>query len=225
MALTELTIKIIIIVSPGIITSLIIQYLTISKKQSDFKFAIVSIVFGLVNYLVLQFLYWTQQLICVHQEESFRLLRTLEELSAVSNKIYWGEVIIAIILSIVLGFVYSYMDHHKVINKLGWFFNVTNKYGSENAYSYFLNFRDLDYVYIRKVSDDLTYRGKVSIFSEKENVREVILEDVTVYRYCDSEYLYDIDKIYLLLDQNVIIEKPNYIEEDGQKQNKPKTKK
>lgn len=214
MELSELTIKIIIIISPGIITSLIFNYLTVSRKQSDFKFVIVSIVFGLINYLILQSLYWfiqwVTQICSFFNKIEFRLLGTLDDLGT-SSTIYWGEVSSAIILSVVLGFLYSYIDHHKVINKIAWYFGVTNKYGSENAYSYFLNFENIDYVYIRCISSNLTYCGKISVFSENDGIREIILEDVKVYDYGTSEWLYDIDKVYLVLNDDVIIEQPKYI--------------
>ncbi len=84
-----------------------------------------------------------------------------------------------------------------MITRIGNFLHVTPKYGDENLYTYFLNAKETDWIYVRDKDSNLTYEGRVAAFSENEHAHELVLLDVAVYRYEDSEKLYSVPRIYL----------------------------
>ena len=108
-----------------------------------------------------------------------------------------GIFFIILLISIPLSFIISWIVNYKILNKIGEFFNVSTKYGDENLYSYYLNTNEIDWIYIRDVDNNLTYQGRVFSFSENSNIQEIVLYDVTVYRYEDSAELYHVPTIYL----------------------------
>jgi len=63
----------------------------------------------------------------------------------------------------------------------------------------------------------LTYHGVVAAFSETDEIKEIVLNDVTVYQYDTSDKLYDIERIYLSKPKDsLIIESPFKTEENGE---------
>lgn len=217
MEISELTIRIIIILIPGVIASLVLNVLKVRhKKQSDYLFTLISIVFGLSSYLLLQVLFFigifVKNLIFC-SSENYESLKTLEGLANSTTTIVYFEVTLACLCSLILAYFVAYLDNKKIVNKIARKFNVSNKYGDENTYSYFLNSQDIDWVYVRDIEKNLTYLGKVEVFSETEEIKELVLSDVTVYTYPDSEELYRIEKIYLSYPRDkVTIERPNFKE-------------
>lgn len=81
------------------------------------------------------------------------------------------------------------LDHYKLINLFGKWIKLTNKYGDENLYSYFLNAKDVDEVYVRDINN-LTYHGLIDSYSENDEIKEIVLVDVVVYDYETSKELY-----------------------------------
>lgn len=213
MEITELTIRIIIILVPGVIASLVLNTLKVRhKKQSDYLFTIISIVLGLGSYMFLQllcYLFGVIKSLFPGTSSQYYSLKTLKSLS--NGTVVYTEILFASVCAVILAFIVAYLDNKKLINSIGRKLNVSNKYGDENAYTYFLNSQDIDWVYIRDMENKLTYLGLVEIFSETEEIKELVLSDVTVFSYPDSEELYRINKIYLSYSKDkMIIERPNF---------------
>lgn len=200
MEVSELTLKLILVLVPGAIAGMIYEKLTLHAKWSPFKFIIHSIMFGGVSYLLVQGL---QDLLCgTHSLRAF--WKNLP-----SKEIPYQAVIYASLASIPLGLAASAIDQYKLINRFGKFLRITNKYGDENLYYYFLNAQHVSEVYIRDRTAQLTYHGLIESFSESKETHEIVLRDVVVYDYDTSQELYTLDKIYLSKHKNeIVIELP-----------------
>ncbi|QQU04240.1 hypothetical protein [Myroides odoratus] len=213
MEISELTLKLIILLTPGILATTIYKRLTIRhKEQSDFMFVVISIMFGMFSYLILQIFNYLISSInnfCSKSLVKFETIKTFSDLSN-GNSIPYSEVILACVISIILGFSISKLDHSKLINTLARKWKISNKYGDENLYSYFLNSPDINWVYVRVIENSITYLGCVESFSETPDNKEIVLGQVTVYTYPDSKKMYEIDRIYLVFPKDkVIIEQAN----------------
>jgi hypothetical protein len=208
MEISALTLKLIILLTPGILATTIYKRLTIRhKEQSDFMFVVISIMFGMFSYLILQIINYLISLaknICSKTIEEYETIKTFSDLSN-GNSIPYSEVIWACIISIILGFLISKLDHSKLINTFARKWNISNKYGDENLYSYFLNSPDVNWVYVRVIENSLTYLGWVESFSETIENKEIVLNQVTVYDYPDSKKMYEIERIYLVFPKDKVI--------------------
>ncbi|WP_158850445.1 hypothetical protein [Algibacter sp. L1A34] len=204
--MSELTIKLIIILIPGALATLIFGKLILHKEWSSFRFVLYSILFGVVSYLILQLLNNGINL-CISAD-----FNKLPELTIWSNLndaslIPYKEVGFASIISIIIAFFVSMIENKKVINKIAGFLGVSEKYGDENLYSMFLSSKNVEFIYLRDIKNQLTYHGWVKSFSENDTISEIRLCDVAVYNYTDSEFLYEVEEVYLSLNkQEIIIE-------------------
>lgn len=200
MEISELTLKLILLLIPGSIACIIYERLTIHKQWNSFKFIINAILFGAISYIVAQLVFS----ICGADETFTTFWENLP-----SKDIPYNAIVKASIISIFIGVASTVIDNYKLINRLGKWLKLTNKYGDENLYSYFLNADDVEEVYIRDIENNLTYHGIINSFSENDHIKEIVLIDVVVYEYEFSKELYSLDKIYLSkAKENLIIELP-----------------
>jgi len=212
--MSELTIKLIIILIPGAIATLIFGKLILHKEWSSFRFVLYSILFGILSYLFLQLIINGINLCRANKLADLTIWNTLNDASSIPYK----EVGFTSIISIIIAFIASLIENRKVINRFAGFFGISGKYGDENLYSMFLNSKNVQYIYLRDIKNQLTYHGWVKSFSENDNVSEIRLCDVAVYNYSDSKFLYEISEVYLSLNkQEIIIELAN-LEEHGQEE-------
>jgi hypothetical protein len=219
MEISELTLKLIIILVPGALGTLIMSKLTIRKDFSPFNFILNSILLGLFSYLLVQL-----TLNCIYFiNNSFSCSkRTYDDLqiwSSISDSklIPYKEVLWASLGGIILGFIASYLDTYKLINKLAKKLKISYKYGDENLFSYFLNADETQVVYVRDKKNNLSYRGYVKVYSETDTISEIVLSNVTVYRYEDSVELYEIDQVYLSFGKTDVIIEHAKLLENGEK--------
>lgn len=200
MEIPELTLKLIILLTPGAVASIIYEKLTIHKKWNSFQFIANSILFGGISYLVAQLAFN----ICRHDSSFDNFWLNLP-----SKEIPFAAVIKAIITSIFIGFICAGLDNYKIVNRIGKFLKLTTKYGDENLYSYFLNADNVNEIYFRDITNNITYHGMINSYSETSEFKEIVLRDVKVYDYATSTHMYDLDKVYLSRPKDgIIIEVP-----------------
>lgn len=210
MDISGLAVKLIILLTPGFVSFFIYKRLTSRpNKRSDLMFISISIFLGILCYTCLQ-------LVCsVCGKED---LKTFEIISfeTTENGTPWGipymEVLYASFFGVLLAYIFSFIDTNNFINRIGIYLKCTTKSSDEMLYSIYLSKKEIDWVYIRDIKNSLTYWGKVFSISEKENSKEIVLEDVTVFTYPDSVKLYEVPSIYLNFgNENVIIEQAQKI--------------
>ena len=200
MEISELTLKLILLLVPGSIACIIYERLTIHKVWTPFKFIANSILFGGLSYILAPII-WS---ICGMDYSFDSFWNNLP-----TKEIPFDAILKASFVALIIGFSSTAIDHYKLINRFGKWARLTNKYGDENLYSYFLNAKDVEEVYFRDIENNLTYHGIIDSFSENDHFYEVVLRDVVVYNYKNSKKLYEIDKIYLSKSkENLIIELP-----------------
>jgi hypothetical protein len=172
----------------------------------SFKFALYSLVLGVMTYSLLQlFAFGRDILICYwHIAKSHRsgpiswiYLQIWSIAQNGSATIFSWEIVAAVLLAVPVAFIVAACLQHKLITRIGNFLHVSPKYGDENLYSYFMNAKEVDWVYVRDKENDLTYQGRVSVFAENDQLHELVLLDVSVYRYEDTALLYSVPRAYL----------------------------
>ncbi len=198
--MTELTLKLIIILIPGALATIIFGKLIMHKEWTNFKFILFSILFGIFSYLILQVFLELINWVFAKEIADLSLWASLTD----AKEIPYREVLYSSLISIILAFFISFVENRKWINNFAKALKISSKYGEENLFSRFLNDPETEYIYLRDFKNNLTYHGWVKSFSENANVSEIRLSEVTVYSYDNSEFLYDIDEIYLSLGKSDI---------------------
>ena len=185
MEISEFTLKLILLLIPGAIASLIFVKLTTHTKWNSFKFVAHSILFGALSYLLAALIFQNDSTL-----QSFWNNLSVKE---IPFKAIWKATLTAIFL----GFASGGLDNYKVVNKIGKTLKLSNKYGDMSAYSLLLNASNVEEVYFRDFANNLTYHGIIESFAETDTHKELILTAVKVYPLDSSELLYNLDKVYL----------------------------
>jgi hypothetical protein len=210
MQISELTIRIILLILPGAIATLIIEKLTVHKPWDAFRFLFYSTLMGFTTYLTYQAYYF---LIGNSDILSFWKAITDNKVS-ISIK----EILCASITAIPLGFIVSAAVQYKIINKIANRLKVSSKYGDDNLFYHFLNLNEVQWLWIRDKDQDITYEGLIQYYNETDTLREIVLSEVKVFRSSDSEFIREAPYIYLTFSPDrFIIELPSTEEETNEK--------
>lgn len=207
--MNELAVAISVILFPGIIASVVADKITVhTRKWDSFKYGMYSFVFGVFCYVILQILSWFVRYVPERLQVLPVRVGTLDVWSLVTDgkaKINLFEVFTATLLSVPVAFFGAFLINYKIFHKVAQKVRVSQKYGDENLYSYYLNAREIDWVYVRDFERKLTYQGRVVSFSETDKIQELVLSDVTVYAYDDSTEYYSVPSIYLCRDMGSFV--------------------
>lgn len=196
--MNQLAVSLVVILLPGIIAAIVFDKITSHSKWDAFKFGLYSLVLGIICYSALQALCWGADLVkAITGPLEWSYLAIWNGALKTESSLRATEVCFAVALSLPVAFAASFLVNHKVFNKLASKMGVSYKFGDENLFSYFMNGRDVEWVYIRDREANMTYEGLVISFAENGTCHEVVLGNVKVYEYETSTYLYEVDSIYL----------------------------
>ncbi len=206
MNVSDLTIRIIILLLPGLIATIVVDNLTVHKPWNIFKYIIYSIILGFFSYFGTYLFINIANLFPFVEYEGLKLWNSL---FIQSTPISIREVFYTCVISLFVGFFFSFFIQHKVLFRLARKLRISMKYGDENLFTHVLNSPEIQYVWIRDKKRGFTYEGAVEKFSESDHIQEIFLQDVKVYNYEDSQLLYTLSNIYLSYpDKQITIEVP-----------------
>lgn len=200
--MNELAIAVGVILFPGLITAVICDKITVhSPKWGSFKYSVYSFIFGVSCYVALQVLAYLWDwiaasalppLVLVSATLDVWAIVTTQRASIDPSEVFW-----ATLLSPGIAAGAAFIVNHKLINRVAQKLRISSKYGDENLFSFFLNAQNIDWVYVRDISNKLTYQGRVVSFSEADDMQELVLSEVTLFAYETSDELYSVPVIYL----------------------------
>lgn len=186
MDLNEFVIKLIFLLIPGIIGSIIYRKLKANKEKKTWEDFLEVFLFSFFSYAILGLT---------------STLKNLEVLSkSSSSNINWIEIFWASIISFFLAYIAAFFHNYKLVNKLGRLIKVTKCFGDDDVWEYLHNSPDVDWVLVRDHKFDLIYFGNIIAFSESKKKRELILRKVSVHRNSTGEYMYNMEAIYFSKD-------------------------
>jgi hypothetical protein len=107
------------------------------------------------------------------------------------------EIVYASVLAMLLGVLAGVAYNKKVVFRVARAFRITNHYGDDDVWSYVMNSDDVEWLFVRDHEVGLVYYGSPVVFSESDEKREILLDDVDVYSNADGKKLYHIDSLYI----------------------------
>ena len=119
------------------------------------------------------------------------------------------EIVYASLLSIVVGLLSAFIYNKKLLYRVARSLKVTQHYGDDDVWSFVTNSDDVEWLFVRDHKVGLVYFGWLSVFSESDEKRELLLEDVDVYNNSDGKKLYHTDSLYICRgDDDLTLEVP-----------------
>jgi hypothetical protein len=200
--MNQLAIAVAIIMFPGVIAAVICDKIIVHQpKWNHFKFGIYSFILGVTCYISLQGLNFILDFIFskyfCFPKVVWSQLEIWGFISDSKTKLKILEVFQATLLAIPIAYFASWVVNFKIFNKISQRLYISNKYGDENLFSFYLNAKEVGWVYIRDIENNLTYQGQVVSYSENDKIQEIVLSNVTVFSYSESEEYYSVPSIYL----------------------------
>jgi hypothetical protein len=117
------------------------------------------------------------------------------------KSVKYYDILGATATSFILAFIISYLYRFNILNRIGQKIGATFRYGDEDVWHYFHRAPEIQknegWIFVRDHKCNLVYYGFISVWSESEKNRELILSDVTVYTNDEGIELYTSDHIYL----------------------------
>lgn len=200
--MNELAVAIAIVLLPGLIASVICDKIVVHSVRWDgFKYSIYSFLFGICSYLLLQMLIYaclaTSKIDIAPFTIDKPILGVWSIIGNQKSQISLLEVTLSTALSPLVAIIAAGIINFKILNKLAQKLKVSSKYGDENLFSFFLNSKEVSWVYVREKGAGLTYCGHVVSYAESDKIQELVLSNVKVFDYETSDELYETSLIYL----------------------------
>lgn len=227
MEITELIWNLFLLLLPGIVAVLMLKQIFSSIKYSVFEFCINAALFGITTFIIMELGYSIFNIVVAAFSKEYILvwglnLTVWDGLFNNSKQFNKIEIIVSYLLSIPLGVLYGYVLSKKLINNFFKWLNLTNRYGDDDVWSFYLNSPDTKWLLVRDKSNNLTYFGKIRAYSDTNEKREILLTDVDVYTSDEWKPLYSSESVYLELDNyKFSIESPK-IKANGNNKENPK---
>lgn len=206
MEVSSLTIKIIVLLLPGIFGTFFYEKLSY-KKQFDLREYIVSvIIIGFLSYFLLELWYSVFNSICACA--NYKVL-FFELLFNESGKIQLSELLYSTIISLFIGITFALFYNKGIFYNVFRKLKITNESGKDVWNQLFDNdTRGINaYVYVINKKEDIIYGGQVAEYSTNSSKPELLLENVIVTRTTKrDDLLYKLNKVYLKLTDDIVIE-------------------
>jgi hypothetical protein len=106
------------------------------------------------------------------------------------------EMLFLCLIAIGLGFLFSFFETRKIINKIAIWLKVSEYYGGDDVWTLFCANKNTQWIYIRDHKLKLIYFGNLEHYSDPGEDRELLISDVQVFSE-DGEYCYNCPTMYI----------------------------
>lgn len=203
--MTEFTLQILFIFTPGLLGLILIRALTSLKDMTPFFFSVYSFLIGLLSYLCV-FLTYALVNSALNVGLKFDFINSI----FVADKLYADEkeIILACLASIFISLIVSLLINYKLLTRFAHSARITNKFGDKDVWDYVFNSSTpTEWIAIRNSENDLAYTGWVETYSDTHQESELFIRNVNVFRDSDGEFLYSRPGLYLTFEpQSINIE-------------------
>ena len=193
MQLSEFAFRIILLFIPGLISFIIIEKLTCHKEYKLYDVIMYSLILGFFCY----YIYFAIIIIC---NNFFKMGLSLSFFHIISDnraEINLNEIILVSVISIPLGFIFTFLINYKIIFRIAHILKISNKFGDVDVWSYIMNLEIPEWVVIRDIENNIMIEGWIQAFSDSTEKDELFLRDVIVYENSSGDELYKIPGLYL----------------------------
>jgi hypothetical protein len=221
MQITELVWNLFLILLPGVVSTLMLRYITTSKQYSIFEFVVYSAVLGIGVFVIMELFYSAFMILSsLYHKQSFPSwglnLSIWDNFFSGKKGFNKMEIFMSYMLAIPMGILWGLLITKRFLLNLFKKLKLTNRFGDDDIWSLYLNSPDTTWIYVRHKSNNITYYGLIKGYSESAEKREILLQEVIAYNSDTWDELYQSDFVYLELKEfDYLLESPNIIEDEA----------
>jgi len=215
--MNALTISLVTLMIPGVIMALIYDTYTQHKPWDSFRYILMSVVFGISTYLVMQATISSYQLITNITDTKaiqWKLLSVWSITDGEKITIKPIEILLGGVLSIPLGLLTVYLSTKRTFHELLLRRGISNKYGDDNVF-----IRSVELIhnrgkacYVLLHENSMLIHGSVFLYNENDKTQELGLQKVTILNSETGKVLWMTEFIYLSKEYGKMIVFENFIE-------------
>jgi len=196
MSLSSFLIRIILLVIPGIVGSLLYRKLRGRISRKDWEDYLEILVFSFICYAIYGLIAYALSMLRPTDDAIVAFRAFTNDNVPIDNPVVHA-IIWASLIALPAALAASYIDNYKIINKVGKKLGVTTRFGDEDVWDFLNRSPDVKWVYVRDHKYDLYYFGWIQAWSDAYKEREVLLREVEVFRNSTAQFLYKSDVVYL----------------------------
>ncbi len=191
MELSKFTVGLIFIFLPGILSLIISERLTEHGERKGYELVAYALVLGCTAHVLYT---GVQKAFPGLGWEADRWLELmLDDEASIQSAVVAYSAGIGIVLGLALAFAANHSWLHWIARKL----RVSRKFSELDVWGHLMADKEIDWVVVRDHARNLMYQGQLSVFSIKEDPRELMLRNATVFTNDSGAKLYDVKVIYL----------------------------
>lgn len=185
-------IQLAILLLPGVLWARIDTAYGNKRDQSQFEFGIRVLLFGLTSYAATYILFSALNI-------PFEMI---DLANAADKNVLTRGMVVQTLWAILIGFaasiIWLYAVNYKILTRILQGIGATKRYGDEDVWEFTFNSNssDVQFVHIRDFPNRVVYSGWVSVFSETERLRELVLSEVDIYDF-DGNLISSPPRLYI----------------------------
>jgi len=199
MSLTDSSLRIALLLLPGVIAYLGFTQLRGPTRKRTWEDILFILVLAVTCYLLygvsLAVVKWN-----IGALDSMQWIRAFEDPSISPRAVYW-ETFVASILGAGLALGLAYSSRHRLLNRLGQRLGATSRFGGEDIWDHYHNLsadqKHGGWVVVRDHKLNLFYHGYITAWSDSDHERELIITQVDVFSEDSNEKINERQAIYL----------------------------
>ncbi len=197
MDISLMSVKILLLFTPGLIVTYLVNYLTVPAEKSLHDVICTSFIYGFISYLV----YYT----LVYFADGCKKIDVtiLDFISKETVPINYEEVFWVCIVSVIVAFIISFCINKMTVLRIAKFLRICEKTGHTSILGFLMDVNgdesSLDkWVVVKDYQTGLAYYGYLQLYSTAyDKFDELFLTDVVVYNKDSGDVLYESDAVYL----------------------------
>lgn len=195
MDISQFTIQLIFIFTPGFISIIISDRLTTHRERKPYEFLVYAFIAGCASHIVYFIVYTVlQRLGC---QAALPYDSWLDDVLTRQNKVQGVVLLINSIIGGLIGLFVAYGSNHSLLHRFSRCLNITKKFSDLDVWGYLMNSGATMWVVIRRPEQNIMYQGYIAAFSDEEDQRELLLSDVTIYDNDSGDQIYTVATCYL----------------------------
>jgi hypothetical protein len=208
--ITDFTIRLGLLLFPGIVTYFVVESLTVHKERPTFEALLRLFVLAVGCYVASSVIWkpfsWAWERFGGSPLSSFGFFNALVD-SKVALDL--GQIVFTSVFALPFSLALAALQNCKALHRFAQLIRVTKKFGDADVWGFLFNSKDVDWVVVRDIQNNLMFKGWVQVFSDVEKPSELLLRDVTVYNNETGEPLYKVGALYVARNrENFTIEIP-----------------
>ena len=198
LSVSTLFFELALIFMPGFLWMKIQKTYGAKGDVTQFDMILNAFIFGVISYAILGFLYSISG-------RTLHILSLDTDSKRLLDQDIFPEIVYAVIIALLCSIVLLYIENYKVFTRIVQKIRATRSFGDVDVWDFVFTSpsQSINFVHFRDFEQKVVYAGYVDLYSESGDLRELVLQAVSVYDF-DGNEMYQVPRLYLARERDKI---------------------